>query len=193
MIKKDVSELLAHLRKEFEKQGLWWAFFAGFAVKNYAPAYEREITDIDILCESKDFEKALKCLEKFKHNELITQKSIFRLKLVDFELSTEIEVVCDLVINKDGKSYNFFPDELMKKKCKMLNVDGTKMPFLAPEDVIAFKLVSQRGSGINKRDFEDVSALFKNLKIDKDYLFERAERMKANDLIAEGIKKTQNI
>lgn len=189
---RDVIGFLNFLKSEFSKNDIWWAFFAGFAVKNYAPQCQRNVTDIDILCEKSEFPKAMGLLEGFSHGHIITSKSIFNLELVDFRLSTEVELVGYIEILKTNKKFAFLPDEEMKETCRFMKVAGSEMPFLSPEDIIAFKMVSARGKSVGKQDMEDVALLFSNISIDKDYILRRAARMGALDIVMERLNEISN-
>jgi hypothetical protein len=186
---KDVTDFLIFLKKEFRKNNIWWGFFAGFAVSKYVPKLEREVTDIDIFCDEKDFEKAIQIMSKFPHTGVVRSKGMFDLMSVGFNLSSEVEIVASIRINKDGRTYLFSSDSEMKKRCRMIKVENEDMPFISPEDIIALKLLGGRGRETGKHDIEDALEIMRSVEIDKNYLLERAERSHGYEKIKKSLSE----
>ena len=103
------------------KAGVHWVVFAGAAA--YCYGSERKVTDVDILVEGEDLEKA---------------KAV----LADVE---DVDVVADLKIKVAEETCLFFMDEEMVENIQWRKLFDVEVPVIPVEDNVIFKAILQRG------------------------------------------------
>jgi len=146
---QDNANLALTLRKvkdKLKEADVHWAVFAGAAAHCYGS--KRKGTDIDILVKSSDFEKAKAVLKNIP----------------------KVDVVADLEIVIDGKTYLFFMDEGMEEKLQHRKLFGVDVPVIPVEDNIIFKAILQRTEKQGKHDIEDIFCMITSERIDVEYL-----------------------
>ncbi len=159
-----------------------WAVAAGAGVYLYTRS--RMPTDLDLLVRPEDLESAAARVESWIEPpkgqvELKgTRGQAVRLS-ADKVPAGPSEIVGRISIQVGRKIYPYFMDDEMVDRLRRVAFRDLDVPVLAPEDLIAFKAVAQRGREQGKHDLEDVAALAERLEIDGTYLRWRLEKMGA--------------
>ena len=68
----------------------------------------------------------------------------------------------------------------MAQRLRRMSLLGASVSVLAPEDVLAHKLLLNRGADQGKHDFADAAGVARRQPLDLDYLRERLQLMNAN-------------
>jgi hypothetical protein len=163
-----LSEALRETAARLDASGLPWCVFAGAAATCYG--VQRAITDVDIFLQSKDAERILAL---FPDGQPRPAKH-------PGEYSLEfgpVELWWGTLFLKGGERLYPVPfDEPMRQRVTLQTVLGIDVPVSAPEDIIAFKAILQRGPEQGKHDLEDMQAIAQMLgsQLDLGYLKERA-------------------
>lgn len=178
---------LETLTKKIPKS-LRWGFYAGIAAFFYGS--DREPTDFDIIVHESDVQTITNALkEHLISSPKWTKKDIFREHLARFKLNEyEIEVISDLIIIVEKHRYTISVDEKMLNKIRRLEFNNMRVPVVAPEDVIVFKAIAQRGEDKGKYDVQDIEAILGNQKIDLEYLKERSRKTGSHDRVFKLLK-----
>lgn len=154
-VDKAIGLKLSKVKDKLERGGVRWAVFAGAAA--YCYGSERKVTDIDILVEGVNLEKA---------------KAVLR----DLE---GVDVVADLKINVDGETCLFFMDEEMEERIQCRRLFDVEIPVIPVEDNVIFKAILQRPENQGKHDIEDIHHMVANEKIDLEYFEKRIQKYHA--------------
>ncbi len=163
----------ARIKEVLEGAGIPWAVAAGAAVYSYTA--NRPPTDLDLLVRPRDLDRV---------GQLLGVPS--KMGTASWGESTKVnadpvEIVGRLVVRLDGGSYQYEMDDEMLDHVRTTLFEGTEVPVLAPEDVIALKAVLQRGPEQGKHDLEDIAALAAKVAVDVGYLGWRLRRMGAEE------------
>jgi len=142
-----------------------WAFFAGFAA--YCYGSRRKVSDIDVLVQDKDFERARQILGTIEGVELC---------------KTKIKRI-------EGKEYPLGLDAEMVEHIQHRTIFGMEVNLISPEDNILIKAILQRGKEKDKYDVEDIRAMAAAEKIDQDYLKARIQKFGATERVEKLLKK----
>ncbi len=84
------------------------------------------------------------------------------------------------------KSYPFVLDAAMEAHIRRMTFGELSLPVMAPEDLVAFFSILQRGADLGQRDLENAQALLEWLgdRLDTDYLRQRARICRAPSRVA---------
>lgn len=157
--KENLKTRLIKIKEVFKEINIPWMIFAGTAA--YCYGSERKITDIDILVRSTDLEKAKNYLKNIKG----------------------IDIVADLKIVKNNKTYLFSMDNEMIKRIKYRKLFDIEVPLIPVEDNIILKAVLQRGEKEGKHDIKDIKNMIENEVIDFKYLKERIKKYQVEEIV----------
>jgi hypothetical protein len=152
---KNARASLYEVKSKLIETGICWIIFAGAAAHCYGN--RRKVTDIDILVEAEDLEKAKNVLESVEG----------------------FDIVADLKIKTNQGICLFFMDKEMVERTKWKKLFGMSVPVIPVEDNIVFKAILQRGGDKGKHDIEDIQRMVANEKIDSEYLKKRIEKCHA--------------
>ena len=165
---------LAVVQRLLDGNNTPWAVFAGAAAHLYGN--RRPIQDVDLLVDRGQLGTVVKLLQSSgKAVQFDGQRILWRgIKLFD-----------DISVRKPGKLHPLFLDQPMLTRVRRLSLLGAPVKVVAPEDVVAHKLLLARGQSDGKHDLPDVEAVVRRQPLDMAYLSERARAMDAEALIAE--------
>lgn len=173
MDKHLLADLLRQTAARLDASGLFWCVFAGAAATCYG--VQRPITDIDIFVQSED---AARILALFPDGQPKPTKHAGEYAL-DFG---PVEIWWGTLFLRGGERLYPVPfDEPMRRRVTRQTILGITVPVSAPEDIIVFKAILQRGPQQGKHDLEDIQAIAYTLgnRLDLDYLKERASSCQA--------------
>ena len=160
---------LAVVQRLLDGSQMQWAVCAGVAAYLYGD--RRPIQDVDILVGSGKLPDVVRLLQQQQ-------------KAVQFDgqriLWRGIKVFHDLSIRRSGTVHPFQLDAAMAQRLRRMSLLGASVSVLAPEDVLAHKLLLNRGADQGKHDFADAAGVARRQPLDLDYLRERLQLMNAN-------------
>jgi hypothetical protein len=96
-----------------------------------------------------------------------------------------IKLFDDLTVRRAGVVYPLILDAPMQARFQRLSLLGAPVMVMAPEDVVAHKLLLGRGHTEGKHDLVDAEAIVRRQNLSLEYLQERARLLGAEALIAE--------
>lgn len=165
---------LAVVQRLLDSHGTPWAVFAGAAAHLYGN--RRPIQDVDLLVPRGQLAVVVKLMQgSGKAVQFDGQRILWRgIKLFD-----------DLTVRRAGAIYPLTLDAPMQARFQRLSLLGAPVMVMAPEDVVAHKLLLGRGHTEGKHDLADVEAILRRQSLSMEYLQERARLLGAEALIAE--------
>ena len=168
-----LTTLLRQAAARLDASGLPWCVFAGAAATCYG--VQRHVTDIDIALLSEDTARIL-ALFPDGQPKPAKHPGEYSLDVGPVELWWGT-----LLLQGGERLYPVAFDEPMRRRVTRQRVLGIDVPVSAPEDIIAFKAILQRGPEQGKHDLEDIQAIAQTLgsRLDLDYLKERARACQA--------------
>jgi hypothetical protein len=171
---------LAVVQRLLAAAGMPWGVCAGAAAHLYGN--RRPIQDIDLLVARGRLSEVVRLLQNSgKAVQFDGQRIIWRgIKLFD-----------DLTIRSAGTHYPLTLDEPMQARIRNLSLLGAPVCVLAPEDVVAHKLLLARGPNQGKHDLEDAAAILRRQQLDQEYLLQRARLMNAETIVSERLAAVQ--
>ncbi len=164
---------LHRVKAALDGAAIQWGVAAGMAVYLYTG--NRRPTDLDLLVRPQDLPRAAGLLGMPAKREQTGWGESAK------AAAGRTEIVGSLTVRVGPESYPYFMDEEMAARRRMVALEGLEVPVLAPEDVIALKVVLQRGLEQGKHDLEDVEALRAAMPLDRAYLRRRLQHMGAMD------------
>ncbi len=162
---RNIRSKLIQIKDIFREIDIPWMIFAGVAA--YCYGSKREITDIDILVKDIDFEKAKNAFKNIKG----------------------IDIISDLKIVKNNRTYYFSMDNEMIKRIKYRKLFDIEVPLIPVEDNIILKAILQRSEKEGKHDIEDIKSMIKNEEIDFEYLKERIKKYQVEKIVLPVLEK----
>jgi hypothetical protein len=165
---------LGVVQRLLDSQGMAWAVFAGAAAHLYGN--RRPIQDVDVLVQKGQLPLVVKLMQSSgKAVQFDGQRILWRgIKLFD-----------DLTIRRPGASHPLVLDTPMQEHFRRLSLLGAPVMVMAPEDVVAHKLLLGRGPTEGKHDIADVEAILRRQTLDTEYLQARTRLLNAEALLAE--------
>ncbi len=159
---------LAIVQRLLDGDQMAWAVIGGAAAHLYGD--RRPLNDIDILVERGALARVVYLLQQsHKAVQSDSGRVIWRgIKLFD-----------DLTVRRGGVSHPFWLDELMQQHRRRLPLLGAQVMVAAPEDIVAHKLLLQRGPEQGKHDVVDVAGIVRRHQLDIPYLSRRLQLMEA--------------
>lgn len=155
-----------------------WAVCAGCAAHLYGD--RRPIQDVDILVATGELGDVVKLLQQQQ-------------KAVQFDgqriLWRGIKVFDDLSIRRAARVHPFVLDDMVLSHLRRIPLLGSQVAVLAPEDVLAHKVVLGRGAEQGKHDLADSAGIIRRQKLDLDYLRHRVEAMNAGAVAVDALAK----
>ena len=165
---------LAVVQRLLDADKRLWAVCAGAAAHLYGN--RRPIQDIDLLVERGQLAMVVKLLQSNgKAVQFDGQRIIWR----------GIKIFDDLTIRRAGTTHVLSLDQPMQARLRRLSLLGAPVQVVAPEDVVAHKLLLGRGQAEGKHDLADAEAVVRRQPLDRTYLAERARLLDAETLIME--------
>jgi hypothetical protein len=145
-----------------------WGVFAGAAAHLYGN--RRPIQDVDLVVMSGQLSTVVQLLQSSgKAVQFDGQRIIWR----------GIKIFDDLMIRRNGGTFPLSLDAPMQAHLRKMPLLGAPVSVVAPEDVVAHKLLLDRGSSHGKYDQVDVEGVLRRQTLDLDYLRERIGLMRA--------------
>lgn len=165
---------LAVVQRLLDSDGLPWCVFAGAAAHLYGN--RRPIQDVDLLVPKGKLSAVVQMLQGTgKAVQFDGQRILWRgIKLFD-----------DLSLRRNGRSHSLVLDLPMQVRIRRMPLLGAMVGVVAPEDVVAHKLLLARGANEGKHDVDDVAGVIKRQTLDQPYLLERARLLDAEALLRE--------
>jgi hypothetical protein len=163
---------LAVVQRLLDQERVPWAVCAGAAA--YLYGNRRPIQDLDLLLPYGQLAAVVQLLKRSgKAVQSDGRRALWRgIKLFD-----------DLSIRRPGATHPFTLDAPMQARLRRLSLLGAPVAVLAPEDVLAHKLLLARGAAEGKHDLEDAAAIARRQPLDAGYFAERARLMEADGLL----------
>jgi hypothetical protein len=163
---------LAVVQRLLDSAGLPWGVFAGAAA--YLYGNRRPIQDVDLLVQKGQLGAVVQLLQgSGKAVQFDGQRILWRgIKLFD-----------DLSLRRAGRTHPLLLDAPMQAHLRRMPLLGAQVGVVAPEDVVAHKLLLGRGAAEGKHDDEDVAGVVRRQQLDLAYLSERARLLGAEGLL----------
>jgi hypothetical protein len=165
---------LAVVQRLLDGDGLPWGVVAGAAAHLYGN--RRPIQDVDLLVPKGKLNTVVQLLQgSGKAVQFDGQRILWRgIKLFD-----------DLSIRRDGRTHTLVLDQPMQLHVRKLSLLGALVGVVAPEDVVAHKVLLARSTAENKHDLDDAAGIIKRQTLDLAYLRERARLLNAEPVLRE--------
>ena len=155
-----------------------WGVFAGAAAHLYGT--RRPIQDVDLVVLPGQLATVVQLLQgSGKSVQFDGQRIIWR----------GIKVFDDMTIRRDGATFPLTLDAAMQGRLRKLPLLGALVSVVAPEDVVAHKLLLDRGSALGKSDRVDVEGVLRRQSLDLGYLRERIAAMRAEAKLLERLRE----
>lgn len=165
---------LAVVQRLLDADGLPWCVFAGAAAHLYGN--RRPIQDVDLLVPRGRLTAVVQMLQSSgKSVQFDGQRILWR----------GIKVFDDLTIRRAGRAHPLLLDQPMQRRIRRLSLLGAQVGVVAPEDVVAHKLLLGRGAPEGKHDLDDVAGVIKRQTLDAVYLLERTRLLDAEAMLRE--------
>jgi hypothetical protein len=159
---------LGVVQRLLDSENLTWGVCAGAAAHLYGN--RRPIQDVDILVAFGQLNVIVQLLQKAqKAVQFDGQRILWRgIKLFD-----------DLSVRRPGTIHTFKFDSLMQERLRRMPLLGSRVAVLAPEDIVAHKVLLGRGAEQQKHDHVDAAGIIRRQQLDLDYLQQRLKLMNA--------------
>jgi hypothetical protein len=155
-----------------------WGVFAGAAAHLYGT--RRPIQDVDLVVLPGQLAAVVQLLQgSGKAVQFDGQRIIWR----------GIKVFDDMTVRRDGAIFPLTLDGPMQARLRKLPLLGAPVSVVSPEDVVAHKLLMDRGSASGKHDRVDVEGVIRRQSLDVAYLRERMGLMRAEGQIASRLRE----
>jgi hypothetical protein len=89
-----------------------------------------------------------------------------------------MKIFDDLSIRRGVTMHTFMFDAPMREHIRHMALLGTRVPVLAPEDIVVHKLALNRGSEQGKHDHEDAAGIVRRQQLDNEYVSYRLQAMR---------------
>ena len=163
---------LAVVQRLLDSANLPWGVFAGAAAHLYGN--RRPIQDVDLVVPKGQLSTVVQLLKASgKAVQFDGQRILWR----------GIEIFDDLSVRQAGRTYPLLLDAPMQAHLRRISLLGARVAVVAPEDVVAHKLLLGRGAAEGKHDEEDVAGVIRRQQLDLDYLRESARLLNAEVLL----------
>ena len=163
---------LAVVQKLLDGAQMSWGIYGGAAAHFYGG--RRPINDIDIIVPTGTLGEIARLLQQGQ-------------KAVQYDggriLWRGIILQEDLTIRLNGAVYPFILDQPMIERLQRKPLLGSRVLFLALEDVLVHKLILYRGPEQQRFDIVDCEGIIKRQQIDLDYLRQRLQLSNATALV----------
>jgi hypothetical protein len=157
---------LGVIQRLLDDAHMTWGVCAGAAAHLYGN--RRPIQDVDILVAQGKLPAVVKLLQS--QNRVVQfdgQRILWRgMKIFD-----------DLTIRRPGVTHPFIFDDPMHEHLRRLPLLGTRVPVLAPEDIVIHKMALRRGAELGKHDKEDADGIVRRQQLDHEYVTLRLQAM----------------
>lgn len=165
---------LAVVQRLLDGAEMPWGVFAGAAAHLYGN--RRPIQDVDLLVARGQLQSVVKLLQgSGKAVQFDGQRILWR----------GIKVFDDLTLRRAGRVHPLALDQAMSQRIRRMSLLGAPVGVVAPEDVVAHKLLLGRGASEGKHDENDVAGIIRRQSLDTAYLLERARLLDAETLLRE--------
>jgi hypothetical protein len=159
---------LAVVQRLLDAQQVAWGVFAGAAAHLYGT--RRPIQDVDLVVLPGQLTTVVQLLQSSgKAVQFDGQRIIWR----------GIKIFDDMTVRRDGAVFPLALDSPMQAHLRKLPLLGAPVSVVSPEDVVAHKLLLDRGSSLGKHDRVDVEGIVRRQSLDTAYLGERIRLMRA--------------
>ncbi|WP_110518624.1 hypothetical protein [Herpetosiphon llansteffanensis] len=163
---------LAVVQKLLDGAQMAWGIYGGAAAHFYGS--RRPINDIDIVVPANKLSEIARLLQQGQ-------------KAVQYDggriLWRGIILQEDLTIRQNGAVYPFVLDDPMIERLQRKPLLGSRVLFLAPEDILVHKLILYRGSDQQRFDIVDCEGIIKRQQLDLEYLNQRLQNSNATALV----------
>lgn len=180
----ELNDVFDKLNKNNVRYGLYAGSYVSLFTSNRIP------TDIDIMVADEDLKETESL---FKVDRILQGKEVTKEITTDgisFYLYGDlVEFVARLSIIVNKKVYAVRLTSLVWKNISYIDVNNLKVNILPPEDTIIIKAILRRGREYKKHDLEDIDALAKVIRIDKDYMSKRLHEVGADERVTKVLLK----
>jgi hypothetical protein len=168
---------LAVVQRLLDGKQMAWCVFAGAAAHLYGT--RRPIQDVDLVVLPGQLSTVVQLLQgSGKAVQFDGQRIIWR----------GIKIFDDMAVRRDGISFPLTLDSPMQARLRKMPLLGAPVTVMSPEDVVAHKLLLDRGSAFGKYDLADVEGVIRRQSLDIDYLRERIGLMRAERQLTERLR-----
>jgi hypothetical protein len=163
---------LAIVQRLLDGDQIPWVVIGGAAAHLYGD--RRPLNDIDILVERHALPRVVHLLQQ-SHKAVQSDgtRVIWR----------GIKVFADLTVRRSGTNHPFWLDEPMQQRRRRMSLLGAQVFLPPPEDIVAHKLLLQRGPEQGKHDISDAAGIIRRHQLDVDYLMMRLQMMNALNIV----------
>lgn len=183
-----ITDTFKRLSESDIKHGLFAGAFVSVLTANRVP------TDIDIMVAGKDNEKLSKLFEfNSTQGGKVVEGTNISTEGNSYYLGEQeqIEFVSNLVIVVGNVRYPFSVTPLVEKNISKIEISDIAVSLLPVEETIVMKATLQRGIELGKHDMDDIAALLNVVRVNKDYLMERLDEVRADGRIFGALKHFQ--
>lgn len=163
---------LAIVQRLLDGDQIVWAVIGGAAAHLYGD--RRPLNDIDVLVQRGSLSRVVTLLQ---HSHKAVQSDGSRV------IWRGIKLFEDLTVRSGGLSHPFWLDEPMQHHRRRMPLLGAQVFVAAPEDIVAHKLLLQRGPEQGKHDVADVAGILRRHQLDLTYLTTRLQLMQALEIV----------
>lgn len=163
---------LGIIRKLLEDHATVWGICGGAASHLYGN--RRPIRNIDILIPPATIKPVMDLMHAAKRVGQFDGRRI---------LWGGVSIFDNLSFRDEEGEHPFFLDQLMVKHLRPMHLLGSRVMVLAPEDIIAHKMLFRRGAEHRANDYEDVVAIARRHTLDLAYLKQRLQLFNAHALL----------
>ncbi len=169
---------LAVVQRLLDSKQTAWCVFAGAAAHLYGT--RRPIQDVDLIVLPGQLPTVVQLLQSSgKSVQYDGQRIIWRgIKFFD-----------DMAVRRDGTTFPLTFDPPMQTRLRKMPLLGAPVTVMSPEDVVAHKLLLDRGSAHGKYDLVDVEGIIRRQSLDVGYLRERIRLMRAERQLIERLRE----
>lgn len=163
---------LGVVQRLLDSKQMAWGVFAGAAAHLYGN--RRPIQDVDLVVLPGQLPTVVQLLQSSgKAVQFDGQRIIWR----------GIKIFDDMTVRLDGAAFPLALDMPMRAQLRKLPLLGAPVAVVAPEDVVAHKLLLDRNTEYGKYDRADVEGVLRRQTLNLDYLRERVGLMRADKLL----------
>lgn len=153
---------LGLIQRLLDEHQVEWGIYGGAAAHIYGN--RRPIKNIDILVSSGILRDIIQYMKDVKKVGQFDGRRI---------MWSGINLCDDLSVKLSGTTYPIKLDQPMLEHRRDLPLLGSRVKFIAPEDVVVHKLLQRRGESEGKLDLEDATSIVQRQQLDMEYLRER--------------------
>lgn len=163
---------LGIVQRLFDENAIVWGICGGAASHLYGN--RRPIKNIDILVSPDALKAVMGLMQKAKRVGQFDGRRI---------MWSGINIFDNLTFRDAEGEHPFALDQPMIEHLRRMQLLGSRVTVLAPEDVLVHRMLFHRGAEHRMNDYEDAAAIVQRQQLNIDYLKERLRSFKAGALL----------